>query len=164
MNENQCNALWTAAASGDDFRIRQLLSHNTNPNDAVESLGYTALMAASFNGHIGAVDLLVNNGANVNAATDFGNTALMSAAMMGHEEVVDLLMRRQAYANARIKTTGYTALMFAAENGHDDSVSILLYYGADMRIKNIDGKSAIDLAYTKRIRDRLIAAKRHFQV
>ena len=53
--------------------------------------GETALMWASYNGHLEVVKLLVTLGADVNAKDKNGNTALMWAIYNGHSEVVAYL-------------------------------------------------------------------------
>ena len=54
--------------------------------------GFTALMMASYRGHLGKAQLLVERGANVNAArTTDGYTALTFARQNGHQEIVQLL-------------------------------------------------------------------------
>jgi ankyrin repeat protein len=44
--------------------------------------------------------------------------------------------------------TGATALMYAASSGKPEMVSLLLEFGANARLKNLDGAIAGDMAAT----------------
>ena len=71
-------------------------------------------MMASFFGHLGIAQLLVERGANVNAArADNGNTALMLASEKGHLETVRFLLSRGASKTAR-NFEGKTAYALSA--------------------------------------------------
>jgi ankyrin repeat protein len=61
------------------------------------------------------VQLLLENGAKVNAATDSGFVALFWAARYGHKEVVKVLIEKGADVNAKDKD-GMTALKWANTN------------------------------------------------
>ena len=82
-------------------------------------------MLAANNGHIEAVKMLVNKGADVNAKmTSNGYTALMAASYKGQFEVVKMLLAEGADVNARA-SDGMTALDAAAKGGHSDVIAIL---------------------------------------
>lgn len=56
--------------------------------------GWTALMAASFNGHLEIAEILLKNGADVDAHNDVNNhTALTYAASQSHLEIVKLILK-----------------------------------------------------------------------
>ncbi|MDX5462100.1 MAG: ankyrin repeat domain-containing protein [Wolbachia endosymbiont of Tetragnatha montana] len=71
------------------------------------------------------VELLLKNGANVNARDKNGMDSLCRAAVKGHYEVVELLLKNGANVNARDKN-GLTPLCWAAKGGHDKVVKLLL--------------------------------------
>lgn len=90
-----------------------------------------ALTAASFDGTIEIIKLLLDAGANINSADGW---ALQTAADQGHVEVVNLLLERGADVNATTTNTNMpkcTALQAAVESGKGDIVDILLEHGAD---------------------------------
>jgi ankyrin repeat protein len=132
--------------------------------------GETPLMAAARTGHLDAVRLLVEAGADVNAAETFQQeTALMWAAAEGHAEVVDALLAAGADPNRQARVTtiderkhadhpsgGFTALMFAARNGHEPVVRALVKAGADLKATNGDGATATVIAI---VNDRFDLAK-----
>lgn len=91
--------------------VRSAMYPNTNDRR-------TALIAASFNGHLEIVRELLSQGAEINARDKEGRTALMVASTGGHEEVVRQLLSRGADVNARTVGGAGTALGMASFNGH----------------------------------------------
>ena len=66
--------------------------------------GYTALIWASRNGHTKIAQILVDNGANVNAATKFDQyTSLIDASLIGNFKIVQILIENGANVNATTK-------------------------------------------------------------
>ena len=104
--------------------------------------GETALMWASYHGHKDIVELLLKNGADVNARDDDGCTALIKASFRGHKEIVELLLKRGADVSMANKN-GNTALIFASSWGHEEIVELLLKNGADVNAKNSEGNTAL---------------------
>jgi hypothetical protein len=109
------------------------------------------LMLASMNGHVGAVKLLLDMGADINAQIETNrNTALTLACFQGRAEVVSLLVDRKGNIEHRAKT-GLTPLMESgkifrdlyeekefliliciASGGYVDVGRVLLERGADV--------------------------------
>ncbi len=72
--------------------VRDLLLAGANVNAQRDSDGATALLAASFNGHVEIVNhLLQHYNVDVNVERDDGNTALDVARIEGHANIVRLL-------------------------------------------------------------------------
>lgn len=84
---------------------------------ATQQEGHVALMAASREGRVDAVELLLTKGADINATDHAGNTALMVASMFGHTEVAQLLLASGADVHAKCAKDqgGMTALTYAIE-------------------------------------------------
>ncbi|CAI7588190.1 unnamed protein product [Penicillium glandicola] len=84
-------------------------------------------------GQIAAVELLLNNKADVNARPATGScTALQAASGAGHIKMVELLLNNKAHIDAPPDTGGCTALQAAASAGHTEIVELLLKNKADI--------------------------------
>ena len=77
------------AALGDFYSVRMFLrDHGADVNAKTEN-GYTALMMASGNGHLGVVRFLMkHDNVYLNAKNENGWTALITASMSGKWDVV----------------------------------------------------------------------------
>ena len=105
----------------------------------------TALHIASRKGYVELVEMLLNNGADVNATDNNGNTALSFASQNGHTEIVAMLLAARADVNIK-SDFGGTALMLASLRGHTEIVAKLLEKGADVNTENNYGQTALSLA------------------
>ena len=101
------------------------------------------------------VQMLLNNGADVDLKNSDGNTALMvlvsdEEAVFPHSnnnlEIVEMLLKRGADVNTQ-NQYGYTALMisgiFYSMNYSVRLIELLLKYNANVNIRDIDGDSAL---------------------
>jgi len=85
----------------------------------------TPLMWASICGHAGAVEVLVEKGACLEATDKYGKTPLMWASINGHTTAMGVLVEKGACLEAADKL-GQTALMHACQNGHVEAVRVLI--------------------------------------
>ncbi|KAF7295368.1 L-asparaginase [Mycena indigotica] len=81
------------------------------------SWGGSPLHAASANGAIESVDILLHSGALVHLRDTLGHTALYYAARQGHENVVDMLIQAGARLSGSDGTFAQLAVRTATENG-----------------------------------------------
>ena len=91
---------------------------------------WTALEAASVNGHVGVVRMLLARGAKQvrPGATD---TAMYLAVHYNHIEVVKLLLAAPGASDAlKTKHGGRTPLKIAIDDGHAEMVALLRAAGA----------------------------------
>ena len=117
-----------AAEVGDVAEIENALEKGVDVNVNYPDGGWTALVAASFNGHIEVVEFLLKvPNIDVNAKGG-GFTALMNASMRGYPKIVELLLKEQNI-DVNAKYDGKTALTFATENGNMETVELLKRHG-----------------------------------
>ena len=91
-----------------------------NRRRRVGSNHYTFLIIAAEEGHDRLIQLLLDQGAEVNAqGGEYGN-ALQAASVGGHDQVVQLLLDKGADVNAHGGYYG-NALQAASEGGHDQA-------------------------------------------
>ncbi|KAM3485216.1 hypothetical protein MY8738_001464 [Beauveria namnaoensis] len=93
----------------------------------------TALQAASYQGHLDTVNVLLEYGARVNEQGGHYGNALQAASIAGHEAIVRRLMQEGADVNRQ--SSHYeikSALIAASKCGHAAIVQMLLEYGADV--------------------------------
>jgi ankyrin repeat protein len=88
-------------------------------------------MYAAEAGNNEVVELLIRNGAEVDAKNDGGETALMLASKSGHTETAEILIRNGADVNAR-DNLGYPVVAFAMEFGHMETAEMLIRNGVDI--------------------------------
>jgi ankyrin repeat protein len=117
-NENNWTALGTAAFHGNADAIDLLAPASRDPLDE-------ALHLASLQGHVEAIDRLLNHGASVFArsAGDF-RTPLMFAAANGHLDAVKILLQNGANRFA-LDEHDLTAQELAIEGGFEDVTTYL---------------------------------------
>lgn len=94
--------------------------------------------------------LLIQQGANVDAQTNSGDTALILAGWSTNNfDLVKLLVSKGANVNIA-NNNGDTPTIDAAYLGNLENLRLLLESGADKSLKNKRGKTALDLAKSKK--------------
>ncbi|MCO6511671.1 MAG: ankyrin repeat domain-containing protein [Aridibacter famidurans] len=158
-----------AAKLGHDLFIFKILRLGSDP-DQKDTLGNSALGYAAAYGRDKAAFALLAGGADSSAPAFEGLPALLAAAKAGHEKVIgtfatskvlavvelrkgevdgDEKKRMQVIANIDLDIRDRdkrTALMIAAARGSLNMAQFLVYSGADHRLKDAEGRSALDLA------------------
>ena len=94
------------------------------------------LYYASLLGFLESVEVLVDNGADVNAQGGFYGNALIAASTSGHIEIVKLLVEKGATINSFGTAYGGTALEAASFEGHIEIVQLLLHKAVDIVAHN----------------------------
>lgn len=90
-NDRGDTLLIVAAYNGQPRAVETLLARPGVAVDAVNRMGFTALMAAAFKGHLDIARALVAGGAVPDAAGESGKTALMFATLTGRVEMAEYL-------------------------------------------------------------------------
>ena len=100
--------------------------------------GVTPLHKAAANNRYKTAEVLLNNGADVNAKNKYGWTPLHLAAFNNASATAEVLLKQGADVNAKDKY-GFTPLHDAAEKDASATAEVLLKRGADVNAKDNDG-------------------------
>ena len=95
--------IWEAASEGNIQAVKQHLAAGTDFELRCTACGLTVLGHAAWGGHKEIVELVIAEGADVNAKRNTGVTPLHHAAWNGHKEVAELLIDKGADVNAKIE-------------------------------------------------------------
>jgi hypothetical protein len=129
------------------------------PGEPTLGQGATPLMRAAKNGDAAAMRLLLEHGADPTLAQKNHTTALMLAAGLGRGlgvfakdyategqmvEGLKVLLDQHVDVNA-VNDSGQTALHFAALNS-DATVKLLAEHGAELDVKDKQGRTPLDFA------------------
>lgn len=161
-----CGVIHDASWDGDLQKVTTLLNIKENHRLVLskDKYGYTPLHWAALAGHKDVAELILANGADVNAISNKGRipwregelngrkvvvlldsncgcAPLHIAALNGHKDVVELLLAKGADVNAN---KGRTPLHSAA--GHKEIMELLLLHGADVNAKASNGETPLHYA------------------
>lgn len=126
-----------------DDVIQLLISNKQTDVDLSNKYGETPLMIASIEGNLPLVISLIQQR---NARIDhIGWTPLHYACSKGQLEVAQYLIANGAIVDS-LSTGNTTPLMMAVQSGNEPLIKLLLDKGADIRLKNSQGITAMDIA------------------
>ncbi|KAA0719985.1 Tankyrase-1 [Triplophysa tibetana] len=154
LGEYKKDELLEAARSGNEEKLMALLTPlnvNCHASDGRKS---TPLHLAAGYNRVRIVQLLLQHGADVHAKDKGGLVPLHNACSYGHYEVTELLLKHGACVNA-MDLWQFTPLHEAASKNRVEVCSLLLSHGADPTLVNCHGKSAVDMAPTPELKERL---------
>jgi TonB family protein len=132
--------LMDAAHRGDKKAFQAALAAGDKLTD-VDASGWTPLMYAASSYGDSPLSEIVKAGVDVNARSKRRETALMASAVTGMAD--EDLLNAGAEVNA-VNDDGMTALMLLVQRGGPDEVETLLKAGADARMKDSKGRTALD--------------------
>jgi hypothetical protein len=132
--------LMDAVRRGDKKAFQSALAAGDKVTDVDES-GWTPLMYAASSYAASLLSEIVRAGVDVNARSKRGETALMASAVTGMAD--EDLLNAGAEVNA-VNDDGMTALMLLVQRGDPNEVETLLKAGADARMKDSKGRTALD--------------------
>ncbi|XP_055383755.1 E3 ubiquitin-protein ligase mind-bomb [Condylostylus longicornis] len=144
-----------AAANGYATRCEEYLT-GAIPNTSTSTLadvngvfaGHTALQAASQNGHIEVIQILLRYKVDVEIEDKDGDRAVHHAAFGDEPAVIEILSKAGADLNARNKRR-QTALHIAVNKGHLNVVKTLLSLGCHTSLQDSEGDTPLHDAISK---------------
>ena len=139
--------VFDAASVGRTATVAEWLDRDPSLVNAYSSDGFYPLGLAAFFGHPETVRLLLARGADVNqVARNQMRVQAIHAAVAGRSrEAIELVVEAGAAIDAQ-QHQGWTALHEAVHQENLDLTRYLLAHGADPKLQNDEGKSAIGLA------------------
>jgi len=150
--------LMVAARGGYVDVLQRLVAHDADVNAADRIRSQTALMWAAAERHRGAVTLLTEAGADLEARSGIGMTALMFAIRAGAIDVTGELLDQGADLEATAPD-GTTMLVLSMLNAHWELAAHLLDRGADPnRDDPLHGRPLHVLAFMRRAENRGLSA------
>ena len=147
--QSRNSALYAASQMrGAEFTVQYLIAQEADVNAVHGLKRHTAIHIASRCGHAEIVQLLLDNGADVNASDADRSTPLICASSSGNGKVVELLLKNGAYVDSPAKYWT-TALIMASSKGHANIVELLLKNGANVNASDRHENTALILASFK---------------
>ena len=142
-----------AAANGDQAKVEELV---TRPDCSVNGVfaGHTALQAASQNGHLEVLRMLLRSGADLELEDKDGDRAVHHAAFGDEPCVMEVIAAAGSDLNARNKRR-QTALHIAVNKGHVGVVKMLLGLGCHPSLQDSEGDTPLHDAISKKRDDML---------
>ncbi|XP_044096661.1 fibronectin type 3 and ankyrin repeat domains protein 1 isoform X2 [Neovison vison] len=126
--------------------VKILVSNGTDVN-LKNGSGKDSLMLACYAGHLDVVKYLRRHGASWETRDLGGCTALHWAADGGHCNVIDWMIKDGCEVDAVDTGSGWTPLMrVSAVSGNQSVASVLIDAGADVNMRDKDGKTPLMVA------------------
>ncbi|HXB75318.1 MAG TPA: ankyrin repeat domain-containing protein [Candidatus Acidoferrales bacterium] len=133
------------ARRGQTNVTKMLLALGADPN-ATGTAGTTPLADAALKGDLDGVRVLLAHGARLNAISLAGTQPIHDAALGDCAEVIRELAMHGADMNARTRGDAQTPLHIAAAMGKMNAVEALVALGADLRVKDSNGRTPLEAA------------------
>ncbi len=134
-----------AATKGHTATVRLLLSKNKENLESKNINGDTALIRAVVNEHKDIVELLLQEGADINTINESRDSALGLAAYLGKIEILETLfaLRADILEIEHKNNLGNTPLALASYNGQSQALEFLIKKGGDIETVNEKGNTPL---------------------
>lgn len=137
--------LLLAAYAGLPKMLGLLLYHGA-ALETVDDEGLSALHWATMENHLETARFLLSRGAEVDRFGSDERSALHLAVISDQLPMTELLLENGADVNMPEGTSGHTPLMLAAKSSSVEIVHLLLSHGANPKLCDRNGLTALDLA------------------
>lgn len=137
-------------ASSNNDTVLLLLTHGADINklnNKFESALILSCMFTDKQSSYETVKILLEYGADINVRDDVGRTPLIHACFC-KDNTLQLLLTHNHNADVNI-CGDVTALMVACNMNNYEGVNLLLKYGANVHVKNVNGKFALNFINSK---------------
>ncbi|XP_034655842.1 E3 ubiquitin-protein ligase mind-bomb [Drosophila subobscura] len=146
----RCEEYLAGAAAGQQPSTSSASPSASGPDVNVNGVfaGHTALQAASQNGHIEVIQVLLRHAVDVEIEDKDGDRAVHHAAFGDEAAVIEILAKAGADLNARNKRR-QTSLHIAVNKGHLNVVKTLLTLGCHPSLQDSEGDTPLHDAISK---------------
>lgn len=128
----------------DKTELQNLLKDKSVNINEYDKNGMTPLIKACKSHRIEIINILLENGANPNTKSMKGLAPLHHAVFGLSPKIIRILLDYKADVNIVENRNGHTPLHYAALMGFVDSCKVLKEFGADVELKNKEGKTVLD--------------------
>eukprot|EP01112_Ceratiomyxa_fruticulosa_P014571 TRINITY_DN4189_c0_g3_i1.p1 TRINITY_DN4189_c0_g3~~TRINITY_DN4189_c0_g3_i1.p1 ORF type:complete len:481 (-),score=105.34 TRINITY_DN4189_c0_g3_i1:104-1546(-) len=135
-----------AAEAGNVDKLRDMLEKALVLVNCTDAGRRTALHYAAWDGHIRALEFLLEKGANIDLVERSGRTPIAMATAGKKKDAVKFLAKNKANLNISDTHQKLTPLHVACKEGSADIVKVLLKYNADPSLKNAKGLTPMEVA------------------
>ncbi|HNX24053.1 MAG TPA: ankyrin repeat domain-containing protein [Spirochaetota bacterium] len=132
----------TAAVNKTDYKTVSLLLNGGADSNVKKTDGKSVLLISYEKNRSNIFDILLAAGASSSEKFENGNTLLHMSALGNRLGFINSLVKNKADLNT-LNNESKTAIMLASEKGYSNSVKALIAGGADVKIKDKDGESAL---------------------
>ncbi|KAJ3101504.1 hypothetical protein HDU97_001319 [Phlyctochytrium planicorne] len=156
QNYEGCSPLHLTAILSSIPIAELLISHSADVN-LPDRKGNTPLIVASSHSNLAIVDFLLSRSASVNSRNASGLTALHVTTSL---PILETLLKHGADVEA-MSHEGLTPLLYHCQLGRMEIVKGLIEYGADLRVRDLGGRTCLHLCAFRGYTDlvRLILAR-----
>jgi len=140
------NTALMIAASNGQKKAAKLLMENKAAVNIKNQMGQTALYFALINEQNDIAIDLINQGADLDNISDDGESALIIATTANANEIMNTIIKKMPSLVNKASNSSTTPLMEAARFGSAKTINILLKAGANKKLQNQNGKTALDIA------------------
>jgi len=131
-----------AAVTKSDYRTASLLLKNSADANVKTANGKSVLLISYEKNRSDIFDILQGAGALSSEKFESGNTLLHMSALANRLSFINSLVKNKADLNA-LNNESKTAVMLASEKGYSNAVKALISGGADVKIKDKTGETAL---------------------
>lgn len=157
QDSNGATALMKAVYNQDINMVKMLMKYNPDVNIQDRSKNSPFLYAGA-RGYLDILKLIYKTADTKNVVNIYGGNALIPACEKGYLDTVIFLLENTDINVNHINNLSWTALLEVTILGNDSKtyqeiVKVLLKYGADKNIKDNSGKTALDYARERKLKN-----------